>query len=34
MSYDEYVLKKIILWGKECTEELKLECTSFLGQTS
>ena len=30
----EYVLKKLSFGSKECTEELKLECASFLGQTS
>ena len=29
-----YVLKKLSFGSKECTEELKLECASFLGQAS
>ena len=30
----EYVLKKLSFGSKECTEVLKLECASFLCQTS
>ena len=30
----KYVLKKVILWKQRMHEELKLECASFLGQTS
>ena len=28
------LLKRLSCGSKECTEELKLECASFLGQTS
>ena len=27
-------LKRLSLGSKDCTEEVKLECASFLGQTS
>ena len=30
----KYVLKRISFGSKDCTKELKLECTNFLGQTS
>ena len=30
----KYVLKRVSFGSKDCTKELKLECTYFLGQTS
>ena len=29
----KYVLKRVSFGSKDCTKELKLECTDFLGQT-
>ena len=30
----EYVLKTVSFGSKDCTKELQLECTNFLGKTS
>ena len=33
-QYSNLFLKRLSFGSKECAEELKLECASFLGQTS
>ena len=34
LPFNNYVLKRLSFGSKEYIEELKLECASFLGQTS